>query len=187
VLRDASLDPHPSTAGLRLSRQNLSPPYGQGLDALKLPLGSSLVAWLWAPVGLIAFALLLTGVPEHAEGPTLVLLGSGHGFSTSNALALLLLTIGVVALCAGAWQNARTYLQVARHRLLPAWALGLELLAGTFLLIHSGLSTTLRWWAPGLVLTVTALVGLAILISLDSRPQVRAALRRRFRRIGKFV
>ena len=127
----------------------------------------SLVAWLWAPVVLIALALLLTGVPEDAEGPTLVFLGGDHGFSASNALALLLLTIGVVTLFAGTWRNAGTYLQTARHRLLPVGALGLELLTGTFLLIHSGLSTALRWWAPGLVLTVTALIGLATLISLD--------------------
>jgi hypothetical protein len=127
----------------------------------------SLVAWLWAPVILIAVALLLTGVPEHAEGPTLVILGKDHGFSASNALALLLLVVGVLALCAGTWRNAGAYLQTVRHRLIPVCGLGLELVAGTSLLIHSGLSTALRWWAPGLLLTVTALIGLATLISLD--------------------
>ena len=124
-----------------------------------------LLAWLWIPVVLVSLGLVLTGVPEDAEGPTLLIVGSEHGLTASNALAVLLLLSGTGALILGVWRNIEICRGTVEQQPLAAGVFSLGLLAGILLLINSGVSTMLRLWAPGVLLSTSALIGLAALVS----------------------
>ena len=127
----------------------------------------SLTAWPWAPALLVVLGLALTGVPEHMEGPTLVVLGSKHGLTLSNAVAFVLLFAGSGSLGLGAWRHLDVILTAVRTRPLPIALLLVQLSVGVLFLLASGASTMLRWWAPGVLLSVMALLGLAAATSAD--------------------
>ena len=128
---------------------------------MKNPLMPRWLSWPWVPVLLVTAGLVLTGVPEHREGPTLVALTAKHGLTLANALAFLFLAAGITGLCLGMWANLDVTLNTLRRRPLPIFLLLAQLGVGMLFLYASGASTMLRWWAPGVTLSTLALLGLA--------------------------
>lgn len=130
--------------------------------------------WPWPPVLLIALGLVLAGVPEHREGPTLFRVGAGHGFTVANAVAVVLLLTGGVFLSWGAWRQRSLLKRFAHARPVTLGLLLLQLGVGSWFLIVSGPSTILKWWAPGTVLSVAALIGFASTLTATARGSGRA-------------
>lgn len=127
------------------------------------------LAWPWAPALLLIAGLMLTGVPEHREGPTLIVLTARHGLTLANAVAFLLLAAGGAGLLLGTWLNRAMIFNAIRTRPLPIALLVLALGLGFILLYDSGPSTTLRYWAPGALLSAAALLGLAAVTSIEGQ------------------
>jgi hypothetical protein len=136
----------------------------------------SLKKWPWTGVLIVALGLVLLGVPEHHEGPTLfdipddfagpspIHTGTRHGFTVANAFATVTLAAGSLLLGAGTWRNRGAVASSVRSRPLVVALLLAQLLVGVVLILVSGTSTALLWWAPGTIVCVLALLGLASLI-----------------------
>lgn len=128
-----------------------------------------LLSWPWLPVLLLAAGLLLAGVPEDFkgedfEGPTLLPLGPHHALQVTNFLAIAALAVGSVALLWGAWRHAEAVLHSTQRHPVTAGLLSMQLAVGLLLILMSGVSTTLLYWASGTFLAVTALLGLSALL-----------------------
>jgi hypothetical protein len=128
------------------------------------PLGIVAV-WTWLSVAAISGGLVLAGAPENLEGPTLVSLTATHGVTASNVLALLMLSLGMAGLGLGILLFTDTWTTATQTRKGLMGFLLLQLAAGGLLFLRSGPSTTLRWWAPGVFLSVSALAGIALLVT----------------------
>jgi len=118
---------------------------------------------------LIAAGLLLAGVPEDFagedfEGPTLVSLGREHGLQLTNILAIAAVVVGSAGLLWGARRHATHVVRSALQHPLLITLLILQLAAGVTLILLSGFSTALLYWASGTFLVVTALLGLSALL-----------------------
>jgi hypothetical protein len=110
----------------------------------------------------------MIGIPERLEGPTLIYTaGERHGLSLANAIALVPLALGSLLLLVGAWARRHRLERLTQRRPVESSALLLLLGLGLLLLLASGPSTMLRYWASGSFLTVSALFGLAALATLE--------------------
>lgn len=126
-----------------------------------------LAAWPWPAVFLSALGLVLIGVPEALEGPTLAAVGGpGHGISVANLVAAVPLLAGVIGLLTGARHRRDHLADVVRSNPLPALVLGAILGLGSVLVALGGPSTALRYWAPGAAFVIIALFGLAALVTI---------------------
>jgi uncharacterized membrane protein HdeD (DUF308 family) len=113
----------------------------------------------------MSIGLVLTGVPEHHEGKTILDLGPGHGVTQANALALIFLFAGILYFSVGALFYRR-FLQraVVAHPLQVVVGLIIILIGSSFVL-ESGVSTILRWWGPGVILLLAGLSYLGFIIT----------------------
>lgn len=147
----------------------------------------ALLTWPWIAVMLIGLGLLLIGVPEDLEGPTLFNLpddfggpipiarGTMHGFTLANAFAVILLVAGGLLLVAGGWRHRAAVRSTVRKRPLAVKLLGAQLTLGLALIATSGASTVLYLWAPGLFLAGAALFGLALLVWETLTPELEGS------------
>lgn len=133
----------------------------------------------------VALGLLLLGVPEHHEGRTLfdvpdnfarplpINTGTRHGFTLANGFAAVTLSTGGLLLVAGMWRHRAAVALSLQSRPLAVKFFMVQLVVGAVLICVSGTSTALRWWAPGTLLFVLALVGLALLVwqTLELQPE----------------
>jgi hypothetical protein len=113
---------------------------------------------------MVAAGLIAAGIPEDFEGPTLIVVGPAHGLDLTNAAAAALVLAGALWLLWGAARHASDVLHSTRQHLFATLLLAVQLAAGVALLLLSGVSTTLIWWATGTFLSVTALLGLSAVL-----------------------
>jgi hypothetical protein len=116
----------------------------------------------------IAAGLVLAGVPEDMEGLTVIGLGPGRGITESNLVAVSLLAIGSLTVMWGIWKDHEPLLAVCRSRLVPFVILVVQFGFGAVLFLLSGVSTSLALWAPGTLLLVLALFGLAAVAAIPA-------------------
>jgi hypothetical protein len=126
---------------------------------------SGVARWPVPPLALIAFGLLVLGMPSKIEGPVLLPISPGHAISFLDAIGLVPLLAGTLGLYVGLWRRRAHASRLAAK--CPA-RLASTVFAGGFglgLLIASAFSTFFWWWAVGAALFGVALIVAALALA----------------------
>jgi hypothetical protein len=138
--------------------------------------------WLVACGILFGLALILFVVPASAEGPVLVSVGTGHGLSLVDLVALVPLLAGTGLLAGGLWRRRRGLDAALSRR--PWLARAGAVVAGLGLgLLVASVFAFFWWWAIGAaLLTTTVLTAAFVAARAGPQPIQTPSLFRRHRR-----
>jgi hypothetical protein len=115
----------------------------------------------------------VAGIPEDFEGPNLITFGTAQGLDVTNAAAVALLLSGSVGLVWGGWRHAGQLATAVQEDALAFALLTFLLAVGIVLLLLSGTSTAVFFWAPGTLMVVTALMGMSFRLPCPSEQPTR--------------